>query len=174
MSDESNKVAMDAFSKIFLSKETGVNITALSVQTNMGIFSGRWFNNSMTGQKTLRGFDILFNTGTGIAKLRLIEQNPNKASEPGRRAAMGSKIMWIIDQRTNNFLASIENGKVIPGKIKGIAPVKQAQAVAAQPPPVQIPEEIHEFAGDPADEVLNYYGNEGLTEGHVSDEDWSW
>ena len=175
--NEMNAVVLDAFGKIFASKAQGIDIASMSVSTNMGIFSGRWFNNSATSQKTLRGFDVMLNMGAGVAKIRLIEQNPNKPSEPGRRAAMGSRIMWVIDQRTNNFLSSVENGVIIAGRIQGITPVKKA-VVAPTLPAVQLPEEIHEFAGDPADEVLHYYdgyeSDEAIRPGVPTDEEWSW
>lgn len=119
----------------------------------------------------------MFNTGTGVAKVRFIEQNPNKNSEPGRRAAGGSSIMWAIDQRSNAFLFSIENGNVRPGRKPAITPVKPIHVTPAPIPPVIIPEEIHEFAGDPADEVLHYFeGNEIASSmgGVPTDEEWAW
>ena len=163
-------IAMDAYNKIFASKIQGVDITTIGVQTNTGIFSGRWFNNSVTAHKTLRGFDVMFNDGRGMAKVRFIEQNPDKPSEPGRRAASGSRIMWAIDQRTNDFLFSIENGEVVPGRKSAYTPVVKVAVPDAAP--VIIPEEIHEFAGDPADEVLHYYESE--QGGVPTNEEWAW
>jgi hypothetical protein len=161
--DQMNNIALDAFDKIFRSRAMGVDITNVGVQIGEKTFNGRWFKNSVTEQLTLRGFDVQFHTGVGTAKVRFIEQNPNKDNEFARRAANGARIMWIIDQRSNKFLSYVEE-RVIHEKtaaaVTKAAPPTQAK-VASLPPQVRIPEEIEEFAEEPVNRVLNYFEEEG-------------
>lgn len=45
-------------------------------------------------------------------ELILIEQNPLTKSGFAKRVRSGSKIVWLINTRTNKYLRRIDNGKV--------------------------------------------------------------
>jgi len=100
------------FTKIFLSKLKGTNITQEVIVTNTGTFTGRGFVND-----TLRGFDFTANVGDRVVELRCLEQNPNKTDQFGNLkkfallARQGHQIMWVIDRKTNKWLGRIMDGE---------------------------------------------------------------
>ena len=47
-----------------------------------------------------------------IVNLLFIEQNPKTDSKYARMAKRGRKIMWVIDQRKNEYLARVIDGKI--------------------------------------------------------------
>jgi len=112
---------------IFLSKAQGTDISQVVIQhPNLmqwsenprgyqpsGRQNGRWFKNSVTGQITLRGFDLNINLGTRVVLIRVLEQNPNKNSQYAIKARQGYEIAWVIDRRAQvgGFLGRIEDGQ---------------------------------------------------------------
>jgi len=108
-------ILQKAFKLMFLSKEIGMDITQVTMQTNTGAWPGRWFKDSSTGQQTLRGFDFTCNLGDRGISLRCLEQNPNKTDKFGNLkkhailARQGHKIMWVID-RNGSYLGGIIDG----------------------------------------------------------------
>jgi hypothetical protein len=115
---QSMAMAMDAYNKIFASKETGNDITQFTITTDTGSYRGRWFSNH-----SLRGFDLSFNRNGRVVNVRFLEQNPTKPSEPGRRAANGARIVWCIERDTNKWLFRIENGQVYLTTEKAVSKV---------------------------------------------------
>lgn len=108
------ELLLTAFNTIFTSKAVNTPAHEMVLQSQFivgGSCRGRSFNDSTTGQPTLRGFDVDINTGNKIIQLRLLEQNPNKPSWSGKMAAQGSKIMWVIDRKVQNgYLGRIQDG----------------------------------------------------------------
>jgi hypothetical protein len=130
------------FKTIFQSKKAGMDITKVNMQTNTGLWPGRWFKDSTTGQQTLRGFDFTCNLGDRTISLRCLEQNPNKTDKFGnlkKHAALarqGHQIMWVID-RNSSYLGGIIDGVWQPSFQPATTPVKYQRATP-QPDP-QIP-----------------------------------
>lgn len=143
--EDKRAIVMTAYASIFTSKERGTDITRSRILHPAiigGGVSGRWFRNSATGQQTLRGFDMDIQLDPGkIAKLRLIEQNPNKHDSMGNLKPMaaaaraGTKIMWVID-RNGGFLSKVQDGRL--QKMNQPAYSKNKPAVA-QPAPSKVP-----------------------------------
>jgi len=48
--------------------------------------------------------------GLDIGEYRVVTQNPNKASEWGKRARAGDHIAWVIHRPTNKWLVRVVNG----------------------------------------------------------------
>jgi len=102
---------------VFQSKAANLDITTVQIQTNTGIFAGRWFGNGKGGG-TLRGFDFTVQEDNGtIIPLRLLEQNPNKTDQFGNLksnallARQGHRIAWLIRRDTNKFLGKVMDGQ---------------------------------------------------------------
>lgn len=57
-----------------------------------------------TSIKSLRAFEF--------PGLLFIEQNPDKRSKWARLAKKGHKIMWVMDTKTNRYLAVVDNDKL--------------------------------------------------------------
>jgi hypothetical protein len=62
------------------------------------------YNLEKTSIKGLRAFEL--------PGLLFIEQNPNKRTKWARLAKKGHKIMWVIDTKTNKYLAVVDNEKL--------------------------------------------------------------
>ena len=62
--------------------------------------------------------DTSLDTGSPKYRFTFLEQNPNKQSIYGKKAANGAKIMWVIVKNYTNhkekWLGRVENGKWIP------------------------------------------------------------
>lgn len=92
---------------IFQSKIVGSDITQVKIQTNTGVFPGRYFGNG------LRGYDFTFNPGRKVVSLRILEQNPDKTDKYNNLttyailARQGKKIAWIIRRDTNEFIGRL-------------------------------------------------------------------
>jgi hypothetical protein len=103
------------FNAIFQSKASNTDITQMRIQTNTGIFAGRWFVNGL-----LRGFDFTCNLGNRIISIRCLEQNPNKTDNFGNLkkfaalARQGHQIMWVIDRNTDSWLGRMHNSEWHP------------------------------------------------------------
>lgn len=168
-------MTMDAYHKIFASKALGSDITRVTVKADDKLFAGRMFKNGVTGLQTLRGFDVSFKGKAGVVAIRLIEQNPDKPSESGRRAKAGSKIMWGIDRASNKFLFSVENGNLQMARERAVSPVG-----TYSPPPTNIPDasslpvpeivldDLDQMDEHIPDEVLRYYASQEAP----PDEEW--
>jgi len=156
---EKMALVMMAYNNIFGSKANGVDIITVKIvhpnivngkpilsngQRVGGEIQGRWFKNGVTGESTLRGFDIDIQTDNKILQLRFIEQNPDKVDAQGHLKPMavaarkGSKIMWLIDRKAkpgeNGFLARVQDGVFKPSQERAVAPVaKSAPAPVVQP-----------------------------------------
>lgn len=142
-------LTMLIFNLIFNSKQNGVDITTVRIshpnivngkpilQNNVrvgGEINGRWFENSATHQKTLRGFDVDLQIDNGILQLRFIEQNPDKVDVAGNLKPMaiaarrGSHIMWLIDRTVHGgdgFLGRIQDGQFYQSHPRAVAPATQ-------------------------------------------------
>lgn len=120
------------FGLIFQSKLANTDITTVKVQTNTGVWAGRWFKDSSTGQQTLRGFDFTCNLGDRIISLRCLEQNPNKMDNFGNLkkfallAREGHQIMWVID-RNGSFLGHLFDGDWKPSWQPATTPAVRQQ-----------------------------------------------
>ena len=171
---EKMAIVMKAWALIFESRAVNSDIAQVELVHPAiigGKCRGRWFKNSVTGQATLRGFDISVGRDPNeIINVRIIEQNPNKGSEYAKMARAGSKIAWIINRDTDQFTGRIQDGKFYPANNPAYRPAQMNQPRPAQinqatsAQPVQT-EEIPEVddAGIP-EFVLNYFGglNDGL------------
>jgi hypothetical protein len=77
--------------------------------TKAGAITGLKFKNG-----TLPAYDVIINWGGKAKRIKLIAQNPNKASQMAARARAGSKITQILEVIGTNgqgeFRAFIENG----------------------------------------------------------------
>ena len=113
-------IAMKAYNLIFQSKAVNSDITQVELvhpAVMGGRCRGRWFKNSVTGQATLRGFDITVGNMTNeLINVRIIEQNPNKNSQYASMARAGSKIAWIINRDTDQFTGRIQDGAFYPSR----------------------------------------------------------
>jgi len=169
---EKMEIVMKAWALIFESKAANSDISQVELVHPAimgGRCRGRWFKNSVTGQATLRGFDITIGKMTNsLINARILEQNPNKGSEYAKMARAGSKIVWIINRDTDQFTGRIQDGKFYPARNPAYRPIQPNQptqmnqptmAQAAVSNETQLPE-IDE-AGIP-EFVLNYFG--GLNE----------
>ena len=107
---------MAAYNTLFESKRTGSDITQMVVQhPNLmtwdgkpaGQQNGRWFKDGL-----LRGFDLNINLGNKIIKIRILEQNPNTASDHAKMAQNGARIAWVIDNKVQKggWLGRIQDG----------------------------------------------------------------
>lgn len=136
---EKMQMLQTVFTKIFLSKLKGTDITKEVIKTNTGTFTGRWFNNSTTQQATLRGFDFTCNVGDRVVSLRCLEQNPDKLDnfnnlkKFANLARQGQQIMWIIDRnvKQNGFLGRIHNGEYHPSFTPATSRVDMEQVTRA-------------------------------------------
>lgn len=119
------------FRMIFQSKASGTDITQVILTTNTGRFPGRWFNDSSTGQPSLRGFDFTCNLGSRIISIRCLEQNPNKVDNFGNLkkfavlARQGHQIMWVINKNkaVDGFLGRIQDGEWVASFVPAVKPV---------------------------------------------------
>jgi len=122
---------------IFASKAQGSDITQLKVQTNAGLWPGRWFKNAETGQQSLRGFDFTVNDKGVSRKLRMLEQNPDKLDKFNNLkhfanlARAGHKIAWLIDTDVSNgFIGRIQDDEWVPSRPQVVNPIQEASGLA--------------------------------------------
>ncbi len=141
--DSKDKLAliMYVFQAIFASKAANSDVALVKIQTNTGLWGGRWFKNSATGQKTLRGFDFSVQDGNQIKKLRMLEQNPDKTDNFGNLkqyavlARQGHQIAWLIDAtQGGSFLGRIQDGKWVPSAPQVIDTMASAAELAQNMP----------------------------------------
>jgi len=165
-----------AWALIFESKAVNSDITTVELVHPAiinGRCRGRWFKNSVTGQATLRGFDIPLMINGQTITIRILEQNPNKGSEYAKMARAGSKIAWIINTALDQFTGRIQDGQFYPARTPAYRPAQPTQPATQQYQPtpqmnqfaqtqaasqtddMEIPEV--DQAGIP-DFVLNYFG----------------
>lgn len=153
-------LTMQIYNSLFASKANGIDIVTVQIfhrcivngapilnhaqQRVGGAVNGKWFKNGVTGEATLRGFDIdLQVSDNRIIQLRFIEQNPDKVDDHGKLKPMaiaarrGSKIMWLIDRKVkapaNGFLARVQDGRFIPTQDRAIVPASKGAAPAYVP-----------------------------------------
>ena len=184
---EKMEIAMKAWALIFESKAANSDISQVELVHPAimgGRCRGRWFKNSVTGQATLRGFDIpVGRVANEIIHVRILEQNPDKGSEYAKMARAGSKIAWIINQNIDQFTGRIQDGKFYPARNPAYTPVQPtapAPSTQSTPQPAQMNQSamahtaimdslINEDQLPEVDEagipefVLNYFG--GLDDG---------
>jgi len=133
---------------IFNSKQANSDITKVVLahpKIKGGKINGRWFKNSVTGQRTLRGFDFVAVDGNKEIPLRMIEQNPNKNSRYAEMAKVGSKIAWVIRQDLENgFIGRVQDGQWYKSGYETQAVKYQHHAAQTTPPPTQ-PMELQEL-----------------------------
>jgi hypothetical protein len=107
---------------------------ALWPQTQIGDDWKPWVVNWPTKGKlfvngTIRAMDVSLALSKSVLNLRIMEQNPAKRDNAtgmfkptAIRAQRGERIMWVIDQSTNTWLGSIQNGQWVPSKSRGVYP----------------------------------------------------
>jgi len=121
-----------------------------------------------------RAMDVTLDIGNPGApqylRLRFVEQNPNKETFPGSgvlketaiRARRGERLMWVINQDTNQFLGSVQNGQWLQSQPRATyataAPGTPAYAPTPAPnmapgPSYQAPELAENVA--PATELMD-------------------
>ena len=153
-------LTMQIYNAMFNAKANGIDIVTVQIfnrcivngtpildqnkQRVGGAVNGRWFKNSVTGEQTLRGFDIDIQVSDArIIQLRFIEQNPDKVDGGGKLKPMaiaarrGSKIMWLIDRKVkspaNGFLGRVQDGRFMPTQERAVVPAQKSAAPAAMP-----------------------------------------
>lgn len=143
---EKMEMLMVAFTKIFLSKTKGTDITKETIVTNTGTFAGRSFVDGL-----LRGFDFTANVGDRIVELRCLEQNPNKTDQFGNLkkfallARQGHQIMWIIDRKVNKWLGRIMDGQWEATFTPATTPASTMHAYNANGTHTVLPPEVQDY-----------------------------
>ena len=108
-----------------MTKKSAIEKLTLSYYKKMfehGMLTGndelRFITFSKLKRITMYMTDNGLDTGNPHYRFTFLEQNPNKQSAYGKRAANGAKIMWVIVKNYANhkerWLGRVENGKWFP------------------------------------------------------------
>jgi hypothetical protein len=130
--------------------------------------AGRWFKNSVTGQRTIRGFDLsILDDNNQILLIRILEQNPDTMTPQGtlkplaNAARQGSKICWIIDRRkkTGGWLGRVQDGQYIAPEPRATYPAtyepNTTYPANATPQPTPPPVTYETSVPEPVYDTLN-------------------